>query len=139
MRGLVPVVLVAGTGEDVAEGAGAVDAIEEPGSAEADLPVGLDIAKLVLDGGLMTFLWVLTMVTSSCRWPDDVLVGLDSGHLFLKLHCSFCRLVLVTHWHHFFWIILVFFFCFFSSECLGCVITLDNLLEKTWILIFSLA
>lgn len=113
MRGLVLVVLVAGTGEDVAEGAGAVDAIEEPGSAEADLPVGLDIAKLVLDGGLMTFLWVLTMVTSSCRWPDDVLVGLDSGHLFLKLHCSFCRLVLVAHWHHFFWIILVFFLLFF--------------------------
>ena len=55
MRGLVLVVLVAGTGEDVAEGAGAVNAIEEPGSAEADLPVGLDIAKLVLDGGLMTF------------------------------------------------------------------------------------
>ena len=102
MRGLVLVVLVAGTGEDVAEGAGAVDAIEEPGSAEADLPVGLDIAKLVLDGGLMTFLWVLTMVTSSCRWPDDVLVGLDSGRLFLKLHCSFFRLVLVAHWHHFF-------------------------------------
>jgi hypothetical protein len=22
--------------------------------------------------------------------------------LFLKLHCSFCRLVLVIHWHHFF-------------------------------------
>ena len=108
MRGLVLVVLVAGTGEDVAEGAGAVNAIEEPGSAEADLPVGLDIAKLVLDSGLMTFLWVLTMVTSSCRWPDDVLVGLDSGHLFLKLHCSFFRLVLVAHWHHFFWIILVF-------------------------------
>jgi len=29
-------------------------------------------------------------------------VGLDSGHLFLKLHCSFFRLVLVAHWHHFF-------------------------------------
>lgn len=102
MRGLVLVVLVAGTGEDVAEGAGAVNAIEESGSAEADLPVGLDIAQLVLDSGLMTFLWVLTMITSSCRWPDDVLVGLDSGHLFLKLHCSFFRLVLVAHWHHFF-------------------------------------
>ena len=102
MRGLVLVVLVAGTGEDVAEGAGAVNAIEEPGSAEADLPVGLDIAKLVLDSGFMTFLWVLTMVTSSCRWPDDVLVALDSGRLFLKLHCSFFRLVLVAHWHHFF-------------------------------------
>ena len=108
MRGLVLVVLVAGTGEDVAEGAGAVNAIEESGSAEADLPEGLDIAQLVLDSGLMTFLWVLTMITSSCRWPDDVLVGLDSGHLFLKLHCSFFRMVLVAHWHHFFWIILVF-------------------------------
>ena len=85
MRGLVLVVLVASTGEDVAEGAGAVNAIEEPGSCEADLPLSLDIAKLVLDSGLMTFLWVLTMVTSSCRWPDDVLVDLDSGHLFLKL------------------------------------------------------
>ena len=108
MRGLVLVFLVASTGEDVAKGAGAVNAIEEPGSAEADLPVGLDIAKLVLDSGLMTFLWVLTMVTSSCQWPDDVLVGLDSGRLFLKLHCSFFRLVLVAHWQHFFWIILVF-------------------------------
>ena len=33
----VLVVLVASTGEDVAEGAGAVNAIEEPGSAQADL------------------------------------------------------------------------------------------------------
>ena len=56
MTGLVLVVLVASTGKDVAQGAGAVNAIEEPGSAEADLLVGLDIAKLVLDGGLMTFL-----------------------------------------------------------------------------------
>ena len=83
MRGPVLVVLVAGTGEYVAEGAGAVDDIEEAGSAEADLPVGLDIAKLVLDGGLMTFLWVLTMVTSSCRWPHDFLLGLDSSHLLM--------------------------------------------------------
>ena len=33
MRGLVLVVLVSSTGEDVAEGSGAVNAIEEPGSA----------------------------------------------------------------------------------------------------------
>ena len=48
MRGLV--LVVAGTGEDVEEGSGAVDAIKEPGSAEADLPVGLDLLVCLDDG-----------------------------------------------------------------------------------------
>ena len=70
MRGLVLVVLVAGIGEDVAEGAGAVDAIEEPGSAEADLPVGLCYDRCSSFRGVIGLLYQRTIPDSALGWPS---------------------------------------------------------------------
>ena len=56
-----------------------------------------------------------------------------SGHLFLKLHCSFCRLVWLLIGTIFFGLFKFFLLFFSSSECLGCVVTLRG----SWITISS--